>query len=169
MIHWIIFLGIIKKSILFLNKIELNTIYTKIFSREKHSYPSTISNCSFNCKMKSPFFVIIALEDKEESRRIATFCREKGILVNTVDDPQYCDFYFPSLVTRGKCSIGISTSGASPAIAGLLREQIEQVVPEQMEEIMDWMYRKRIELKENFPTEQARKQVLRRKVRQNFL
>lgn len=109
----------------------------------------------------SPFFVIIALEEKEENHRIAHLCREKGILVNVVDEPQYCDFYFPSLVTKGKCSIGISTSGASPAISGLLREEIEQMVPDQMEEILDWLEERRTELKEKFPTEKARKQMIR--------
>lgn len=108
-----------------------------------------------------PFFVIVALEEKEEKRKIAHWCREKGILVNVVDEPELCDFYFPSLITKGKCSIGISTSGTSPAIAGLLREQIEQVVPEQLEEFLDWLEEKRPELKEKFPTEKARKQVIR--------
>lgn len=108
-----------------------------------------------------PFFVIVALEDKGENHKIAHWCRKRGILVNVVDEREYCDFYFPSLVTRGNCSIGISTSGASPAIAGLLREQIEQIVPEQMEEFLDWIEKKRPELKEKFPTEKARTQVIR--------
>ena len=109
----------------------------------------------------APFFVIVATENKEENHKIAYLCKEKGILVNVVDEPEYCDFYFPSLVTKGKCSIGISTSGASPAISSLLREQIEQIVPEHMEEIMDWLEEKRPKLKEKFPTEKARKQVIR--------
>ena len=108
-----------------------------------------------------PFFVIVALEDKEESHKIACLCRKKGILANVVDDPEYCDFYFPSLVTKGKCSIGISTSGASPAIAGLLREEIEEMIPEFIEELIDWLDEKRPQLKEQFPTQKARKQVLR--------
>lgn len=108
-----------------------------------------------------PQFVIIALADKEESHKIACLCKERGILVNVVDDPEYCDFYFPSLVTSGKCSIGISTSGASPAISSILREQIEAIVPEHMEEIMDWLQEKRPQLKIQFPIEKVRKQVLR--------
>lgn len=108
-----------------------------------------------------PYFVIVALEDKEESHTIATLCRERGILVNVVDEPAYCDFYFPSLITRGKCSIGISTSGASPAIASVLREQIEEIVPEHMEEIMDWLQEKRPQLKLLFLKEKVRKQVLK--------
>ena len=109
----------------------------------------------------TPYFVIVAIEDKEERHKIAALCREKGILVNVVDEPEYCDFYFPSLITRGKCSIGISTSGASPAIASLLREQMETIIPEFMEELMDWLEEKRPQLKEKFPTEKARKQVIR--------
>ena len=65
------------------------------------------------------------------------------------------------MITRGKCSIGISTSGASPAISALLREEIEQIVPERMEEIMDWLEEKRPQLKLLFPKEQVRKQVLK--------
>ena len=108
-----------------------------------------------------PFFVIVALENEEERHNIACLCRKKGILVNVVDEPEYCDFYFPSLITKGKCSVGISTSGASPAIAGLLREEIEEIIPEFMEELMDWLEEKRPQLKEQFPIEKARKQVLR--------
>ena len=107
-----------------------------------------------------PFFVIVALENEEERHNIACLCRKKGILVNVVDEPEYCDFYFPSLITKGKCSVGISTSGASPAIAGLLREQIEQIIPNNMEEIMDWLGKKRSQLKEQFPTEKVRRTVL---------
>ena len=109
----------------------------------------------------TPFFVIVALEDKEETCKIVSLCRERGILVNVVDEPEYCDFYFPSLVTKGKCSIGISTSGASPVVASLLREQIEQIIPEHMEEWLDWLEEKRVELKEKFPTQKARKQVIK--------
>ena len=111
--------------------------------------------------LPAPQFVIVALEDKEESHKIAILCRERGILVNVVDEPMYCDFYFPSLITRGKCSIGISTSGVSPAIASLLREQIEQIIPENMKEILDWLEEKRPELKEKFLEEKIRKQVIR--------
>ncbi|MFR8428414.1 MAG: hypothetical protein ACLVCH_13460 [Roseburia inulinivorans] len=48
----------------------------------------------------------------------------KGILVNVVDDKDYCGFLFPSLVKEGKLTAGISTAGASPQIAAELRSRM---------------------------------------------
>jgi siroheme synthase-like protein len=53
-----------------------------------------------------------------------------GVLVNAVDDPPFCDFYFGSVVRRGPLQIGISTAGESPAFAQRLREQLELLLDE---------------------------------------
>ena len=58
----------------------------------------------------------------------ATVYREavrRGILVNSVDDPPHCDFYFGSVVRRGDLQIAISTAGESPAVAQRLRREID--------------------------------------------
>ena len=47
------------------------------------------------------------------------------MLCNAVDDPPFCDFYFPSVVRRGELQIAISTAGESPALAQRLRKEIE--------------------------------------------
>ena len=86
-----------------------------------------------------PLCIIAAGEDREINRRIAVMCRERGILVNTVDDPEYCDFVFPSLITRGNLSVGICTAGASPSMGMLLKQKVEEQIPEHMEEILDWL------------------------------
>ena len=46
------------------------------------------------CLEEKPFYVIVAGKNSEINHQIANFCREKNILVNVVDDPVYCDFYF---------------------------------------------------------------------------
>jgi precorrin-2 dehydrogenase / sirohydrochlorin ferrochelatase len=46
-----------------------------------------------------------------------------------VDDPPFCDFYFPSVVRRGDLQIAISTAGASPALAQRLRKEINAQLP----------------------------------------
>jgi uroporphyrin-III C-methyltransferase len=71
-------------------------------------------------------FVVIAATDKPELN--ATVYREairRGILVNSVDDPPHCDFYFGSVVRRGDLQIAISTAGESPAVAQRLRREID--------------------------------------------
>ena len=71
-----------------------------------------------------PAFVIVAGEDAEENHRIARICREKRILVNVVDDQEYCDFVFPSLITHGNLTVGVCTNGASPATGVLLKQKL---------------------------------------------
>jgi len=86
-----------------------------------------------------PVCIIAAGEDRELNRKIALWCRANQILVNTVDDPEYCDFVFPSLITRGNLSVGICTGGASPSAGMLLKRKMEEQIPEHMEEILDWL------------------------------
>lgn len=88
-------------------------------------------------------FVIAASDDRDVNAEIGRLCREKGILVNVVDDKTACSFVFPSLVKAGKLSIGISTAGASPAVAAAIRGQIASQIPADMEEILDYLDRLR--------------------------
>ena len=69
--------------------------------------------------------VIGATDDEKTNAQISLDARNKGILVNIVDDPQKCDFILPSLVQRGDLAITIGTGGKSPALARHLREELE--------------------------------------------
>lgn len=86
-----------------------------------------------------PAFVIAAGDDREENHRISALCRERRIPVNVVDDQEYCDFIFPSLISHGNLSVGICTNGASPAAGVLLKRKIEEQIPENMEEILNFL------------------------------
>lgn len=54
--------------------------------------------------------------------------RQRRVLLNAVDEMQYCDFIAPSVHRHGDVVIGISTSGRSPALAVHLRHLIARVV-----------------------------------------
>ena len=64
---------------------------------------------------------------------------EKNILVNVVDDKDKCGFIFPSIVKKGKITASFSTEGASPHIAATLRKKIEGEIPDNMEEILEFL------------------------------
>jgi precorrin-2 dehydrogenase / sirohydrochlorin ferrochelatase len=75
------------------------------------------------------FLVIAATNDPAVNRAVFKEAVEKDILCNAVDDPPFCDFYFPSVVRRGNLQIAISTAGASPALAQRLRKEINAQLP----------------------------------------
>ncbi|HEY3988371.1 MAG TPA: bifunctional precorrin-2 dehydrogenase/sirohydrochlorin ferrochelatase [Acidobacteriaceae bacterium] len=68
---------------------------------------------------------IAATNDTEVNHAVYRDATAAGVLVNAVDDPPFCDFYFGSVVRRGPLQIGISTAGESPALAQRLRRQLE--------------------------------------------
>ena len=86
-----------------------------------------------------PAFAVVAGENVEENHKIANMCKEKRIPVNVVDDLEYCDFVFPSLISHGNLSVGICTGGASPATGVLLKRKMEDLIPDNMEEILDFL------------------------------
>lgn len=81
-------------------------------------------------------FVIAATDDRSVNHDVAACCRERGIPVNVVDDPEACTFLFPALVKHGDLTVGISTGGASPSAAVWVKERVEEILPERMDEIL---------------------------------
>jgi precorrin-2 dehydrogenase/sirohydrochlorin ferrochelatase len=75
------------------------------------------------------FLVVAATDDAAVNRAVYREATEKNIICNTVDDPPFCNFYFPSVVRRGDLQIAISTAGASPALAQRLRKEINAQLP----------------------------------------
>lgn len=110
---------------------------------------------------QNPLFVVAAEEEREKNRAISRWCRERKIPVNVVDDPELCSFTFPALIRRGEATISISTSGKSPAAAAVLRQRLEQAVPERLEEILDWSAELRSRLKQEITDAERRKRILR--------
>lgn len=102
------------------------------------------------------FFAVAATDNNDLNRHISHLCEEKRIAVNVVDNEPLCSFIFPSLVQRGDLTIGISTSGASPAAAVYLKERIASLIPERFDEILAFMRTQRENLKGIIPVRQRK-------------
>ena len=76
------------------------------------------------------FLSVAATATPSVNRAVFAEAAELGVLCNAVDDPPFCDFYFPSVVRRGELQIAISTSGESPALAQRLRKEINAQLPQ---------------------------------------
>lgn len=94
---------------------------------------------------------IVAVNDRSVSERVAHEAREKGILVNVADTPDLCDFYLSSVVRKGNLKIAISTNGKSPTIAKRLKEEINGMIPDEMENVLDNMQTIRQGMSGDFP------------------
>ena len=75
------------------------------------------------------FLVVTATNVPSLNRAVYHEAVANNIICNAVDDPPFCDFYFPSVVRRGDLQIAISTAGASPALAQKLRKEINEQLP----------------------------------------
>ena len=71
------------------------------------------------------FLVIAATNSRDLNAAIFHEARQRNILCNVVDDPEYCDFYYPAVVRRGDLQLAISTNGQSPALAQRIRRELE--------------------------------------------
>lgn len=93
-------------------------------------YALTLHTRAYSMGDIQGFDVVIAATDIEALHRsIYEESRGSRILLNSVDDTEYCDFIFPSYIKKDDLTIAFSTGGASPAFAKQLRQYFEEVVP----------------------------------------
>ena len=69
---------------------------------------------------------IVALDEPEP---VTAALRARGVLVNTVDRPDLCDFTVPAIVDRSPVLVAIGTAGVSAGLAAALRQKLEVLLP----------------------------------------
>jgi len=83
--------------------------------------------------------VICATDNKALHQEIVVMAHAKGILVNVADTPELCDFYLSSVVQKGDLKVAISTNGRSPTIAKRLKETLSEVLPVELDDLLQNM------------------------------
>jgi precorrin-2 dehydrogenase/sirohydrochlorin ferrochelatase len=94
--------------------------------------------------------VFLATDDLSLHRQVVEQTRKRRILTNVADTPELCDFYLGSIVQKGNLKIGISTNGKSPTMAKRLREFLEEVIPGNINELIDNLHQVRKRIKGDF-------------------
>jgi siroheme synthase-like protein len=94
-------------------------------------------------KMERPFlsrdldgkWFVVAAATPEVNRAVADAAEERRIFVNAVDDKDSASAFLGGVVRKGPVTLAISTGGNAPALAGLLREALEAVLPQ---DVIEW-------------------------------
>jgi len=96
--------------------------------------------------LKKRHLVIAATNDRELNKKIYTNAKKRYLLANIADTPELCDFYMGGIVNKGHVKIAISTNGKSPTTAKRLRQFFEEVIPEDINQMVENLneYRKTI-------------------------
>lgn len=94
--------------------------------------------------------VIMATNNPNFNQKVQQLCRERNILLNIADKPDLCDFYLGSVVQKGNLKVGISTNGKSPTMAKRLKEFLNDILPEEIDETLELMHELRNQLQGDF-------------------
>ncbi len=79
--------------------------------------------------IETPVLVIAATDNRSVNQRVYELASARGIPVNVVDNPSQCSFITPSIIDRSPVQIAISTGGASPVLARMIRTKLEGCIP----------------------------------------
>ena len=82
-------------------------------------------------------WLAVAAAPPDINREVAAAAAERRLFVNAVDDPPNASLYLGGVVRRGGVTAAISTDGRAPALAGLIREALETLLPE--DEVRRWL------------------------------
>ena len=94
--------------------------------------------------------VVVASNNPNLNEYIRLESRQRRLLINVADKPDLCDFYLGSVVKKGNLKLGISTNGKSPTIAKRIKELLNEALPEEIDETLNYMSQLRDLLKGDF-------------------
>lgn len=101
--------------------------------------------------------VIAATDDTNINQNVSKIAKNLKIPVNVVDNRDLCSFIMPSVVNRDPVQIAISTGGASPVLARLLRARLETLIPAAYGHLAVLMKDFRQKVKDRFPETRQRR------------
>jgi siroheme synthase-like protein len=101
--------------------------------------------------------VIAATNDRAVNASVSEAAEQRSTLCNVADDPELCSFILPAIVRRDPILVGVSTGGASPALAQRIRSDVAELVRPEHAELARRLRSLRPWAKRELPTYEARR------------
>ncbi len=125
-----------KAKVLFENNIDFHIISLQI-KPQLYQLTKHIKKKKFKKKYLKNFFIIIdATANKKVKKKLLKYKKKHNILINFVDQPKICDFYFMALTKNRPLQIAVSSNGASPTVAKFFRDECEKMIPNNIDEYL---------------------------------
>lgn len=99
--------------------------------------------------------------DAEQARALYELALKERFLLSSTDQPEFSTVQMPALVKRGHVRVAISTSGAAPALARQLRQDLELVFDDRFVAFVDWLAKLRQDTLASEPDAETRRAKLR--------
>lgn len=125
--HFPAFLDLTGRRVLILGTGEIATRKAALVARAGAKVE--FAECFHDALLDDCTLAIGADAAEEELNALSHACRVRGVPVNIVDKPALCSFIMPAIVERDDVTIAISTGGAAPVLARMIRQKIEAVLP----------------------------------------
>lgn len=132
-----------KAKVLFENNIDFSII-SKEVTMEIGQYCAQIQIKKFKRKdIQNHLIVIDATGSEKVHAKLLKHKQKHPLLLNVVDEPALCDFYFMALTHNAPLQIAVSSSGVSPRVAQHFRDKCQALLPEGLDTYMETLQEKR--------------------------
>lgn len=107
------------------------------------------------------FLVIAATSNRSVNATVSVEAERRSLLCNVADDPDLCSFILPAIVRRDPIIVGVSTGGASPALAQRIRDDVADLLKPRHAELARTLQALRPWAQQELPTYEARRDYFR--------
>lgn len=107
--------------------------------------------------LSGKWLVIAATDSEQVNQQVFQSATEKQIFCNVVDSPEQASFIMPSVIDRSPIVVAISSGGKAPVLARILREKIEQLLPNYLGALAQLAGKLREQIKQRFSSMSARR------------
>ena len=125
-----------KAQVLHENNIDFCMV-AEVCLDEIFSLCSNISVKAFELSDVEQSIVIDATGNMHVTEQLVALKKERDILLNVVDVPHLCDFYFMALTKNKPLQIAVSSNGASPTAAQHFRDECAALIPKNISEYLE--------------------------------
>jgi len=107
--------------------------------------------------LQDAVLVFAAFEHMAANKTVMVAARTYHIPLNVVDEPDFCDFYTPTLINRAPVAVAIGSQGAAPVLTQAIRARVEALLPQNLGVLARFAASMRDEIDKTLPRGRVRR------------